>query len=227
MERIQAVLFDFDYTLGDSTAAVVECVNFALREMGRQAADFDAVRKTIGLSLAETFCALAGRQNAEACREFTRLFVKRGDDVMVAGTTLYPDVREVIDALRGRSLSTGIVSTKYRYRIQAVLEREKMTDRFDVVVGGEDVEHHKPAPDALLLAMDKLQTSPAKTLYVGDSLIDAESAERAGVPFVAVTTGVTPARDFAGYRPVAVVTSLRELPGAADIPLQPPQGGCP
>ena len=209
----RAVLFDFDYTLGDSSRGVEDCANHALAEMGLPGASARAVSETVGLSLAETFCRLTGPASPEQCAEFARHFIARADQVMVDSTMLYATTRTVIPALKQRGLALGILSTKFRRRIAAVLDREKMCDFFDVIVGGEDVVNHKPHPEGALKAVAGLGAAASEILYVGDSVVDAETARRAQLPFVAVLTGVTSRHAFASYRPVAVVESLAAVPG--------------
>jgi phosphoglycolate phosphatase len=130
---------------------------------------------------------------------------------MVNLTELYDSVPATVDALRQRGLRLGIVSTKYRRRINEVLKREALLDGFEVVIGGDDVEQHKPHPQGLFEAIERLECSPESTIYVGDSVVDAELAKRAGVPLVVVLSGVTPREHFNTYNPVAVLESINEL----------------
>ncbi len=209
----RAVLFDFDYTLADSSRGIEDCVNHALAELGLPAASARAVSETVGLSLAETFCRLTGPATPEQCAEFSRHFIARADQVMVDSTMLYDTARTVIPDLKQRGLAIGVLSTKFRRRIAAVLEREKMCGYFDVIVGGEDVANHKPHPEGALKAVAALGAAASEILYVGDSVVDAETARRAQLPFAAVLTGVTSRHAFTSYRPVAVVDSLTAVPG--------------
>jgi phosphoglycolate phosphatase len=126
-------------------------------------------------------------------------------------TVLFEFVPGVIDKLRSRGFSLGIVSTKFRYRIESVLRREGLLGAFAVIIGGEDVAKHKPDPTGLLTAVERLGSAPASTLYVGDSVTDAQTAERAGIPFVAVLSGVTPREAFRNYATCKVVESLSDL----------------
>jgi phosphoglycolate phosphatase len=210
--NLQAVIFDFDYTLADSSQGAIECINFALAEMGLDLVPAEAACRTIGLSLSETFLTLAEHHPSNRCEEFHRLFVQRAEEVMAKLTVLYESVPATIEALRERGLQLAIVSTKYRRRINEVLEREALLHGFHVVIGGEDVAQHKPHPQGLFEAMNKLECSPASVLYVGDSVVDAELAKRAGVPVVVVLSGVTPKEDFETYEPIAVLEHVSELP---------------
>ena len=88
-----------------------------------------------------------------------------------------------------------------------------MLQFFQVVIGGEDVEQHKPDPQGLFKAIERLQCSPASTVYVGDSVADAEVAKRAAVPFIAVLSGVTARERFDDYEAIEVLENLAQLPG--------------
>jgi phosphoglycolate phosphatase len=213
---LQAILFDFDYTLADSSQGAIDCIGYALRGLGLPPVSDEAVRRTIGLSLADTLVTLAGPQPAEVSKRFARLFVERADQVMADMTVLLPGVREVVTRLRERGLALGIVSTKYRYRIEAILRQEGLLAPFAAIVGGEDVTAHKPDPESLRLALDRLGVGQEEALYVGDSIVDVETARRAGVSFVAVLSGTKPREAFLEYPIYAVIDMLEELPGLAE-----------
>jgi len=180
--------------------------------MGLDHISQEAACRTIGLSLAETFLVLGKHHEPQRCDEFHRLFVQRAEQVMANLTELYESVPATIAALRERGLKLGIVSTKYRRRIHEVLEREAMLHGFEVVIGGEDVQQHKPHPQGLFEAIERLDCSPASVVYVGDSVVDAELAKRAGVPLVVVLSGVTPRDHFDKYEPVGVLENISHLP---------------
>jgi phosphoglycolate phosphatase len=180
--------------------------------MGLDQVSLEAACRTIGLSLHETFLTLGEHHERERCDEFYRLFVQRADKVMSSLTVLYDTVPATVNALRETGLKLGIVSTKYRRRITEVLEREALLHGFEVVIGGEDVKHHKPHPQGLFEALERLGCSPESMVYVGDSVVDAELAKRAGVPLVVVLSGVTPRDHFENYEPIAVLHHVNQLP---------------
>jgi len=213
-----AVLFDFDYTLADSSAAIVECVDYALKRMELPAASPTEVRRTIGLSLPATLVALQGPDLEPRGEEFTRLFVERADEVMNANTCLLPNVRPTLERLAVCGVAMGIVSTKYRYRIERFLGDQGITGLFGVVLGLEDVPAAKPDPSGLLLALERLDSQPAEAVYVGDSVVDGEAASRARIPFIAVLSGATLVAEFDPHRPEAVLASVAELPDYLGCP---------
>ena len=207
-----SVIFDFDYTLANSSAGEVECVNHALRAMNLPPAVNSDIHAMIGVSLPETYRRLTRDSGKTGADEFVRLFIERADAVMLDYIVLFESVRPAVKQLIANGLTLGIVSTKYHRRIEAFLKREKLTYVFKVIVGGEDVTAHKPDPTGLLIAIDKLGYSSSQTVYVGDSVVDAETAKRANVPFVAVLSGVTSKEAFRDYAPLSIIDNLRSLP---------------
>ena len=217
MSRFRAVLFDFDYTLADSSRGVVECINYAFRGMGLSKASPEEIRRTIGLSLPNILMRLAGVEHAERSREFGRLFLERADEVMADLTRVFDDVPEVIGHLKDGGLALGIVSTKFRYRIADILERHASSDCFDVIVGGEDVSMMKPDPKGIYMASDRLGVKKKHSVYLGDSLTDAETAKRAHIDFIAVLSGTTTRDEFRPYPVRRVIHSITELPFLLNI----------
>ena len=230
---VRAVLFDFDFTLGDSADAIVHCSRAAFADMSLQPAEPSAIRRTIGLTLQESFRVLAGAADlsavalakaeaapydwAAAAEEYTRRYVAHADVVMTAMTTVYPPAVSVLATMRARGVSTAIVSTKYRYRIESILESCGLAGAVDVIVGGEDVTRHKPDPEGLQRALDGLGIEGGHALYVGDHPVDGHAAARAGVRFVRVLTGEDFGDDpWAGIEPLATVKDVGALPAVLD-----------
>ena len=216
MDCPQAVVFDFDYTLADSSRAVVACVAAAFEAMGLPAAAWDDIRRTIGLSLPDTLARLAGEEVRPRAEEFRAHFRRRSDQVMADWTELLPGARSCIERLRGRGMKLAIVSTKFRFRIEDTLRREALAGSFATIIGGDDVTFCKPDPRGLLLAAERLEVDPCEVLYVGDSVTDAETARSAGVPFAAVLSGMTASGEFDVFDPLAVLDSVGELPEFLD-----------
>ena len=211
---LQAIIFDFDYTLADSSEGVIECFNFAFGRLGLPLANDAIIRETIGLSLPDALVMLGGKEYTRYTDEFIRLFVERADEVMTDMTELFDLVPETIAALRRFGIRLGIVSLKYRYRIEAVLKRERLLDAFEVIIGFEDVSEQKPNPMGLLAALERLNCACQNCLYVGDSLTDAKTAHRADIDFIAVLSGVTPRTAFEDYDVYAI---LEDVSGVLDL----------
>lgn len=214
----RAVLFDFDLTLADSSAGIIECMNHALRHIGLPSAPAQRILETIGLSMPATLECLTGITDAGKEETFTRSFIARADEVMADLTVMYACVPSVVRRLQSAGLMQGIVSSKLRYRIEGILAREQLSDCFQVIVGAYEASHHKPHPAALQLALERLEVAPGDALYVGDHPVDGEAASRAGIPFVAVLTGVSKRAQLTEYAPVAVIDDLSALTPLLGLP---------
>jgi phosphoglycolate phosphatase len=210
-EKLTNLIFDFDYTLADSSRGVLSCNNYALRKLGFPETSYWESCRTIGLSLWETYARLTGEPAAEG-DPFVRLFIERAEEVMADKTKLFEETSPTIRAFQSAGYTLGIVSTKFRYRIETILLRDGLLDPFEVIVGGEDVAAHKPDPESLLLALERLGADHDNSLYIGDSGVDAKTAENVGVPFVAVLSGVTPRESFDGFDGIQVIGSVQDLP---------------
>lgn len=205
----KVVIFDFDYTLGDSSDGIIICVQYALEKLGHSPADRTAILKTIGLSLPDTYRALTGR-TGEA-RRFAQLFKEKADKVMVKNTTLYPQVPDMLERMHRRGLKTAIVTTKYHIRIEQILAANGISHLVDAIIGADDVAQPKPDPEGILMLREQFHVPCSDMLYVGDSIVDAQASAAAGVEFIAVLTGTTPAEAFAEYPCTGILNTVSSL----------------
>lgn len=204
-------LFDFDYTLADSSRGIVTCFRHVLDRHGYTQVTDEAIKRTIGKTLEESFALLSGVTDTTTLSGFRQEYVREADRHMTVNTFLFPETRSVLESLKASGARIGIISTKFRYRIHELLDRHFPADFIDIIVGGEDVQTAKPSPEGVLYALAQLKADKAATLYIGDSTVDAETAQAAGVGFAGVTHGVTTADELARYPHVRIMASLEEL----------------
>ena len=204
-------LFDFDYTLADSSRGIVLCFRHVLERNGYADVTDDAIRRTIGKTLEESFSILTGVTDPARLADFKQQYRKEADVHMTPNTRLFPETLDVLRRLKGRGAKVGIISTKYRFRIHDTMDQHLPEDFLDIVVGGEDVTRAKPDPEGLLHAITELGVEKTDVLYIGDSTVDAETALAAGVDFAGITHGVTTADELACYPHCRIMASLGEL----------------
>ncbi|MGE5329308.1 MAG: HAD family hydrolase [Deltaproteobacteria bacterium] len=208
---VKGLIFDFDYTLADSSKGAVECINYALQELGLKKRSEKEICKTIGMSLSNTFISLSGLQDPDLIEEFRKNFIKRADQVMADLTVIFEDVPETLEYLHSKEVKMAIVSTKFRYRIETILQRENLLDVFDVIIGGEDVSKNKPDPEGIIKAFEKIELPGEQCIYIGDSLVDAETARAADLAFVAVLSGETTREDFEKADVTGIINKFSDL----------------
>lgn len=195
----QAVCFDFDYTLGDCTDSIVAGFVHGLTGLGWPAPQREAVRATIGYMLEDAYTMLTGDSDPDRRARFRALFSEVAVERQRQETVFLPGAGELLRRLKERGVKVAIVSTKRGDTIEIILERLGAAENVDLVIGSFEVQRHKPDPEGLLLAMERLGVSPGDTLFCGDTVLDAGAAKNAGTHFAAVLNGTTPAEAFANF----------------------------
>ena len=208
----EAIVFDFDLTLADSRPGFEACHRYAAERTGLPVPSRDDAGRTIGTPLPRAFIDLYGADAAGKAEEYIKLYQAQADEVMTDLTTMLPGAANALEALQDAGLRLAIVSQKLRYRVEAVLRREGLLERFVTVLGGEDVPAFKPDPRGIHMAIERLEATQTEAIYVGDTTIDAEAANNAGLGFVGLLSGYAQRSDFDPYKPLAVLSDVGELP---------------
>jgi phosphoglycolate phosphatase-like HAD superfamily hydrolase len=185
--RYQLVLWDFDGTLADTLASLLQLYNdLAARHGFRTVADPEAVR---GLS---PFEFLRGHGIPLAKVPALVREMRAAHRGRMATTRLFPGLPPVLDALRRSGCRLGILSSNSRENILACLRANQAEALFDPVVGYSRLLG-KARPIRRLLRAGRFTVRDV--LYVGDEVRDIEAARQAGVAVAAVTWGFN-ARDL-------------------------------
>ena len=211
MMRYRLAVFDFDLTLADSTKPITECFKYTLDKFGYPPVPDEEIFATIGKTLLDSFDILTGIPNNPQREEMRVEYVKKADTVMAAGTEFYPDAIAILHILQNAGVKTAIVSSKMKYRIEETFMLHTGSVPVDLIIGLNDTAAPKPAPDGIIRAGEMLGVPLEDTLYIGDNLIDAETARNAGVDFAAVTTGSTTREEFESLPHICIGGSLLEI----------------
>ena len=208
LQQYSAVLFDFDGTLADSYAAIACSVNHVRSQRGLPALSVAEVNRFVGRGADYLLLHTVPGSNLEdnlAC------YRAHHPTVMRELTQFLPGALALLKALHQHGKKIGLCSNKPRHFSQQLLEYLKVSALFDVVLGPEDVPLPKPAPDMLHEAIRRLALPKAQVLYVGDMLIDIQTARSAGVRVWAVATGSEERQTLADARPDRLLTDLQEM----------------
>jgi phosphoglycolate phosphatase len=173
-------------TLADSFDAITASVNHCRAQHGLEPLTREQVRPHVGWGagnlLRDTVPAGDHAANARAYRE-------HHPGVLASGTHLLPGARALLVALHAIGCRTGVTSNKPRVFTAELLHILGIESLITLVVGPEDVERPKPAPDMLLAALSRLALAPGDVLYIGDMTVDIATAREAGVTIWVVATG--------------------------------------
>ena len=201
-------LFDFDYTLCDSSEGIIMSYQHVLHSHGYHDVSDDTIRLTIGKTLVDSFSIMTGVTDKDTLQQWHEEYVRFADTCMTQHTYFFPETKDVLLQLKEKGTHLGIISTKYAYRITRFMEQHFPTDFFDIVVGIESVKEPKPSPEGLLLAVRHVGEPLNRVLYLGDNVIDAQTARDARVDFCGILHEPTSKQDLEPYPHVALLPDL-------------------
>ena len=209
--KYQAVLFDFDYTLGDATDSILAGTHYALDIMGYPLPTRDQVRATVGYVLADCYTLLTGDSDPERRDRFCKLFREKAHPIQICSTPLFPGAMELLESLHAAGIPVAVVSSKAGHTLRGILQHNKVEPLLSLILGSDDVHSPKPDPEGILITLERLGLSPDQILYCGDTVIDAEAAQRAGTDFCAVLNGTTPREAFEVWPHAHIAPDLTDL----------------
>ncbi len=209
LPALRAVLFDLDGTLIDSYPAIAASVNHVRALHHLPPLPEAEVRRHVGRGPDHLLLATVGvgdnAANVAAYRQ-------HHPSVLREGTRLLPHAAEALAALHRRGMTLGICSNKPVAFTRELVVILGIADYLSLLLGPEDVARPKPAPDMLLAALARLALSAREVLYVGDMVVDIETARAAGARVWVVATGSEEAAALDRAGPDRRLRDLGELP---------------
>lgn len=182
------IIFDLDGTLVDSAGEIHAAVSRMLEEENAPALDLATVTSFVGHGLPKLVEQVIGAAGLDMARHeaLTGRALAHFNEIGGGMTRPYPGVREALGALQAAGHKLGICTNKPEEPARHILTRLDL-GAFDVVIGGDTLPMRKPDAAPLLAAAQALGAGPV--IYVGDSDVDAETAQAAGLPFLLFTEG--------------------------------------
>jgi len=182
------IAFDLDGTLIDSRRDLADSANQLIAELGGVPLAEEAVGRMVGdgarVLVERALAATRLVDPGDALPRFLQIY----DTRLLNHTRPYPGVEQAIEAAR-RGARVTMLTNKPLHHTARIVESLGWAPLFDEVVGGDNPRGRKPAPDALLAMMAGAGVTAAETLMVGDSKVDLDTAQRAGVRCCLVSFG--------------------------------------
>lgn len=190
MTDLPALIFDLDGTLIDSAPDIHCAANKVFGARGMEPFPFDVVRGFIGNGVGVLVSRLlasrgmkdSGDLHAAMVSDFLNIYEEAFEQ-----TSLYPSVAETLTDLHDRGYPLAICTNKPQAPARAALRHFGLDALFQAVIGGDSLSERKPHPAPLRAAI--AATGARRALFVGDSEVDAETAQAAGVPLALFTGG--------------------------------------
>lgn len=208
--RFPVVLFDLDGTVIDSGAIILASMRHAAREvLGVEVPDEQLMAAVGGPGLEAQMQALSPDRADELVTVYRAHNEPLHDELVCCA-----GMDAVLVQLKDEGRRLGIVTAKRRQTVELAFARIPIEHLFETVVGGDETKKHKPDPEPLLLALERLGAAPDDAVYVGDAPFDVKAAKAAGLYSVGVSWGGIHGRErLEAEEPDALVDTTEELLG--------------
>jgi beta-phosphoglucomutase len=207
----EAVIFDWDGTLGDTRQVIVIAFQSALSEINCKVSD-EYIERRIGIGAADTFRDILRSAKKRFDEKLIQRLVERKSQLEIELTDqvkLFPGARELLEALQGK-VKMVLASMNNRSVIIHLLKAKDLEKYFDAVLTAESISHSKPDPEIFLKAASNLKASPEKCVVVEDSIFGVKAAKSANMGCIAVVTGVYSKLELEKEQPDLIVKTLKD-----------------
>jgi len=215
---MRTVIFDLDGTLADTSADLIAAANACFRAMGAgdmldPASDaltaFHGGRAMLRLGLGRL-----GKVEEAVVDRWYPVLLAAYEDGIDRETRLYPGAVDAVEALRAAGFATGICTNKPAGLAELLLRRLGVRGLFGALVGADTLPVRKPDPAPYHLSVREAGGRSERSILIGDTETDRETARAAGVPAVLVTFGPEGA-EIARLKPEALLDRYADLPALA------------
>lgn len=207
----QLLVFDWDGTLMDSAAHIVECLQHAMLAADLPPRPADELRQVIGLGLEQAIAGIMPGESDARIQRGVEAFRERFLAPQPTPSQLFPGVEQVLEELTSEGYQMAIATGKSRRGLDKVLT-ETGLERYFPVSRCADETFSKPHPQMLEEILTDLDTHPAHALVIGDTEFDLLMAANAGVAAVGVSYGVHDEARLRRAEPLAILDQFTELP---------------
>lgn len=180
MVNYQAILFDLDGTLIDTSGDVLAAFNALMRRYKLPQRPWQDV---VGL-IAKGSSALVelgtnGQSLPIAAEQLQRELIALRQEYLVEHSRPFPGIPKLLNRMNQENITWGIVSNNYHNIIEKIISHFELEEGCQCIVGSDDAPRMKPAPDTLLKASQDINIKAEKCIYVGDFSTDIEAAKAA------------------------------------------------
>lgn len=187
--KYDTIIFDLDGTLLNTLEDLKDSLNAALTKHGYKPRTLEEVRRFVGNGVGKLVeRSLPKHSSQEEYEKCLATFKDHYNKNMQNKTRPYDGIMELLLDLDRFGFKLSIVSNKFDAAVKE-LAKEYFGNIFDVAIGESETVKRKPAPDSILAAIEELGSDINKTVFVGDSEIDVQTAKNAELRFIGVTWG--------------------------------------
>ena len=182
---MQNFLFDFDGTIADSGDAATLATQACFKDFDLEVPTAETVRYYMRVPIEIFIPELVEKQgkhySAEQFEAMYDSFRRHYGEIEQETTTLFPQMKDTLTALKDAGKKLFIVSSKASTSLKRNLKTLGIADLFDDLIGSDQVEHYKPAPDGVLMVIEKYHLDKNESVMIGDAKYDLQMGKAAGV----------------------------------------------
>ena len=204
------IVFDWDGTLMDSVAHIVNCLQTAITALDLEPKTPDELKNIIGLGLREALLSLYPQATDNALLELTAQYREHFFDQESDSCELFSGARGLIEELAARDYFLAVATGKGRNGLDKVLSETGMADYFPFTRCADE-SHSKPNPQMLLDVIDYYGVEAGETIMVGDTEYDLQMANNAAAMSIGVTYGVHEKNRLLECKPLTCLDNIQEL----------------
>lgn len=198
---LRAILFDIDGTLINTVDLIVKALDYTYQKHLGIALPREEIRRLIGLPLKVQMRYLDDRVAGNAPHD-----LMEADEVAYYKAhrdqeRVIPEAVQAVQTAYRKGYAVALVTSKSREELHITLPKLAVDAYVDTVVAADDTERHKPAPDPVLKALERLQVAPEQAIYIGDTVFDLSCGRAAGVLVGAVAWGAHLPEDLRAAQP--------------------------
>jgi len=206
------VIFDFDGTLGDTRRNIVRTMQMTIAELHLPNRTEEECAATIGLPLAgcfETMFPDLQKERVQTCADtYRRIFA---ENLQTLKPQLFPGIKETLTKLSGEGYTLTIASSRSNASLVELTSDMGIADCISYLIGADDVEKAKPAPEPVLNTLDAMRFEASQALVVGDMAVDILMGANAGAKTCGVTWGNGARKELEQAGADYIINSIEEL----------------
>lgn len=211
VRQYDLLVFDWDGTLADSEALIVQAMQTAIGAMGMPGREAGMIREIIGLGLVEAVAQLFPDAGDDDLRRLATAYRDAYLATTIQPVPLFPAARDTLQILHSRGYLLAVATGKSRRGLERSLTEHGLA-HFFAASRCADETLSKPDPLMLNELLDELGIPPETALMIGDTAYDMEMAAQAGVDALGVNSGVHDSARLLQYRALDCLDTLGQLP---------------
>jgi pyrophosphatase PpaX len=204
--KFKYVLFDLDGTLIDTNKLIMD----SFKHTYKKHLDIEVEEQEILQYFGEPLMTTLARYDKDHVQQLFKTYIDYNETMHDGSVKLFENIRECLEALREEGCSLAVVTSKRSVMAHRGLRLFDILKYFDVVVTVDDTANHKPHPEPILKALEKLGAKPEEALMIGDSVFDILCAHHAGIKGAYVGWGTALAHQQA-EKPDYMVQNAMEI----------------